>query len=307
MYKYGKKLFRGGDPFLLKHDGIYYVYCTTENDLPAYTDEYPFFETYKENGDDGIEVHISKDLTNWENCGFCLKKEEVLGNHGFWSPEVSYYNGMFYMVYAADEHLAIAVSDGPAGPFKKLTNDWLREFPAIDGHLFFDDDGSIYLYFAALENGNRIKVAKMSDDLTRIEHEYESVLISADKDVQRWETVDGCIAEAPFVLKHNRVYYLTYSSNHVRCPDYAVGYAVSDKPYGPFKKYDNNPILHKFDDIVGTGHHSFAPTEENNRYLCIYHCHSDAHNSFKPRQICLAEAEFAKNPDGGADILVVNQ
>ena len=72
--KYGKKLFRGGDPFLLKHDGIYYVYCTTENDLPAFTDEYPFFETYKENGDDGIEVHISKDLTNWENCGFCLKK-----------------------------------------------------------------------------------------------------------------------------------------------------------------------------------------------------------------------------------------
>ena len=35
MYKYGKRLFDGGDAFLLEHDGTYYVYCTTENGLPG--------------------------------------------------------------------------------------------------------------------------------------------------------------------------------------------------------------------------------------------------------------------------------
>lgn len=305
MYKYGKRLFKGGDAFLLQHEGVYYAYCTTENNLPAFTAEYPFFETYKESGEDGIEVHISNDLIHWKNGGYCLKKEDVLGNHGFWAPEVSYYRGKFYMVYAADEHLAIAVADSPVGPFKKLTDNWLREAAAIDGHLLFDDDGSIYLYFASLEHDNRIKAAKMSADLKKIELEYKNTLIAADE--QPWEMIDCRVAEGPFVLKHKGLYYLTYSANHTRCPDYAVGYAVSEEPYGPFKKYKNNPILHKFDDIKGTGHHSFAPTEDENKYLCIYHCHSENPDSFKPRQICLAEAEFAENPDGGEDILIIKQ
>ena len=73
------------------------------------------------------------------------------------------------MVYTADEHPAIAVSDCPIGPFKKLTDNWLREEPAIDGHLLFDDDGSIYLYFASIDGRNQIRVAKMSDDLKKIE------------------------------------------------------------------------------------------------------------------------------------------
>ena len=304
MYKYGKRLFDGGDPFLLEHNGTYYVYCTTENGLPAFTKEHPFFETCK-NGEDGIEVHISKNLVHWENGGYCLKKGDVLGTHGFWSPEVSFFRGKFYMVYSADEHIAVAVSDSPTGPFKKLSDNWLREKKSIDGHFLFDDDGSIYLYFADLEKGNRIMVAKMSDDLTRIEHEYKDVLISADE--QPWEMIDCRVAEAPFVLKHNGLYYLSYSANHTKSKDYAVGYAVSERPTGPFKKYSGNPILHGFDDIAGTGHHSFAPTGDSNKYICIYHCHSGDNESFTPRKICLAEAEFVQNPEGGNDILVINQ
>lgn len=137
MYKYGKKLFNGGDGFVLKHNETYYVYCTTENDLPAFTPEHPFFETHKD-GCDGIEVHTSTDLVNWKNEGYCLKKgKNVLGIHGFWAPEVSYYRGKFYMVYTADEHIAIAVSDKPEGPFEKHSDDFLTEKRAIDGHLFF--------------------------------------------------------------------------------------------------------------------------------------------------------------------------
>lgn len=304
MYKYRKKLFRGGDAFLLEYDGTYYIYCTTENDTPAFTSDHPYFETDK-NGEDGIEVHVSKNLIDWENGGYCLKKGDAFGERWFWAPEVSYYKGRFYMVYSADEHPAIAVSDSPMGPFKAFTDGPLRKEGSIDGHLLFDDDGSIYLYFAAFDNGNKIKVARMSDDLTKIEHEYENVLISADE--QPWEMKDCRIAEGPFVLKHKGLYYLTYSANHTRCEDYAVGYAVSEHPYGPFRKYEHNPILHRFDDIVGTGHHSFAPTKDENRYLCVYHCHSGSHVDFKPRMVCIAEAVFEENPDGGADILTIKQ
>lgn len=292
MYKYGKKLFAGGDGFVLKHDDTYYVYCTTENNLPAFTKEYPSFETYK-GGKDGIEVHVSKDLINWENKGYCLEKgKNVLGTHGFWAPEVSYYNEKFYMVYTADEHIAIAVSDSPAGPFETITNEYFMKNHGIDGHLFFDDNGDIYLYYVCFNHDNHICVAKMSDDLKSIEKNYDDVLIEA---TEKWETVDGKIAEGPFVLKHNGIYYLTYSANHTRCVDYAVGYATSNSPIGPFEKSKNNPILHKFDDIVGTGHHSFMPTDDENKYICIYHCHGGTISGFKPRQICFAEAEFVND------------
>lgn len=300
-YPCGKKLFSGGDGFLLKYHDTYYAYCTTENDLPAFTKEHPFYET-DQYGMDGIEVHVSQDLIHWENLGYCLKKRDVVGEHGFWAPEVSYYRGKFYMVYSVDEHPAMAVSDSPTGPFRKLTDTYLMNKAAIDGHLFFDDDGTIYLYYADLRHGNRICVAKMSDDLMTVEQEYPQILIEAQ---EPWETMDCRVAEGPFVLKHNGIYYLTYSANHTRSPYYAVGYATATSPTGPFIKSSNNPILHAFDDIVGTGHHSFMPTETENQYLCIYHCHSGSPESFKPRQICLATAEFIPGKNGGIDELVI--
>lgn len=304
MYKYSKKVFNGADGYVLKYNGIYYVYCTTENDLPAFTPEYPFFETYK-NGRDGIEVHTSKDLVHWENKGLCLEKgKNAVGTHGFWSPEVSYYNDKFYMVYSVDEHIAIAASDTPEGPFEKITDGYLFEKRAIDGHLFFDDNGDIYLYYAALVHDNRICVAKMSDNLEFVEKFYDTVLIEASEE---WETIDARVAEGPFVIKHKGLYYLTYSANHTRCIDYAVGYATSTSPTGPFKKSESSPILHRFDNIVGTGHHSFMPTEDKNRYICIYHCHGGDISGFKPRKICFAEAVFVNNGNGQADEIVIIQ
>ena len=134
-------LFSGGDPFLMKHGGKYYIYCTTENGERL---ESPNAFNTDKDGKDGFYVFQSKDLAHWENKGLCLSKEDVMGDRWFWAPEVSYYKGKFYMVYTAQEHLAVAVSDNPTGPFKKHSEGWLRDKPAIDGHLLFDDRG-IYL------------------------------------------------------------------------------------------------------------------------------------------------------------------
>lgn len=280
-----EKIFPGGDPFLMQHNGIYYIYCTSENDEKLQSSG--AFNTEKD-GKDGFYVYQSKDLEHWENKGLCLSKADAVGERWFWAPEVSYYRGKFYMVYCAEEHLAVAVADSPLGPFRRHSDGWLREKHGIDGHLLFDDSG-IFLYYVEFGGGNRIYVAKMSEDLKRIEQEYEGDLISAQEE---WETVDGVVAEGPFVLKHHGLYYLFYSCNHTRSEDYAVGYAVSDCPIGPFRKYKGNPVLHKKGRIVGVGHNSFMKTENPDRFLCAYHCHSGNPDNFKPRQVCLCEAEF---------------
>lgn len=292
-------LFPGADPFILNYNGKYYIYPTTQSDEDAKKDD--FYLTGGNEVVDGIKVYESEDLINWECKGYALKNSDVMGDKWFWAPEVTVKDGKFYMAYSAEEHMAVAVADSPLGPFKQEEKRWLSERKGIDGHIFIDDDGQVYFYHVRFDNGNLVYVAKMSEDLLSIDESTETFLLKAE---EPWETVDCLVAEGPFVLKHNGLYYLTYSANHTRCQDYAIGYAVSDSPFGPFKKYAGNPILHRNDKVVGTGHHSFARFDDG-RILCSYHCHCST-EKFLPRKVCLDWAEFVKDPSGGDDILVIN-
>ena len=110
--------------------------------------------------------------------------------------------------------------------------------------------------------------------------------------------------EGPFVLKHNGTYYLTYSGNDYQSPKYAVGYATSDSPMGPWTRYEGNPILIGNDELAGTGHHSFI-TKPSGCNIIIYHAHNTP-TAVQPRKMCIDTYEFVTNPNGGPDILQVN-
>ncbi len=299
--KFKNPYVEGGDAFVLLHEDKYYLYCTRENDRDI---DWSIGWLTDHDGKDGIEVHVSEDMEHWTNLGYCLEKgKNIIGDKWFWAPEVSYHNGKFYMVYAADEHLAIAVSDKPEGPFVQTTFEYLDTGRSIDGHLFFDDDGNIYLYYAALipGMGNLVYMKKMKQDLSDAEPGKGIFLIKAKE--QSWESEEGiAIAEGPFVLKHKGLYYLTYSANNVLSPNYAVGYAVSDSPYGPFQKYDGNPILIGDDKLKGYGHHSFV-RDKNGDLVCVHHCHNPFSEKVKPRRVCFHMAKFIEDPNGGHDIL----
>ena len=288
----------GADPFVLFYEGKYYMYCTTENNDPLVGAN--DFGTATKDGD-GIFVYTSDDMKSWERQGYALKKGDSIGEKWFWAPEVLSYRGRFYMAYAAEEHIAIASADHPLGPFKQEKKAWLREGKSIDGSFFVDDDGSVYLYYVRLDGQNRIYVARLKDDLSGIEKEYDDCLIAA---TEPWETVDCLIAEGPFVLKHKGLYYLTYSCNHTRCIDYGVGCAISNSPTGPFEKCKENPILTRKGNLIGVGHHSFITLEDGKMY-CAYHCHSMDRSNFKPRMACINTAEFVPS-EGGADKLKIN-
>ena len=121
---------------------------------------------------------------------------------------------------------------------------------------------------------------------------------------EEWETHMGRVAEGPFVLKHKSIYYLTYSANHTRCRDYAVGVAMSKSPTGPFGKFKGNPILHRNDRFCGVGHHSFTTSRDGKTLICAYHCHDSLEN-FRPRRFCMNTAQFVAGADG-MDELVIN-
>lgn len=280
----GKKQIYLADPTIFYHDGIYYLYGTNMTNR-------------------GFLVYISEDLKTWEipvaaKDGFALRKEDVYGTEGFWAPQVFKYHGKFYMAYTANKQIAIAESDSPLGPFKQEVKQPLfPDVKTIDPFVFVDSDGSVYLYLVYHVPGiddNQIYVVQLTDDLKEVQPGTLTLCISAKDNPQPWEHVGGhtrTITEGPTVLKHNSMYYLFYSANGYTSVDYAVGYATADKPLGPWKKYEGNPILSRM--LIrenGVGHGDFFQ-DPKGEYYYVFHTHySD--NRIGPRRTGIIKGCF---------------
>lgn len=263
------------DPYVFEEDGIYYAYGT--------------------GSPDGILAYRSIDLEHWEGpCGrargeLTLHKDDSKGNSKFWAPEVYKIGKKYVMTYSREERIATAFADSPLGPFKEEVV-YTPDQNSIDSHIFIDDDGQAYLFWVrfGLGKGNEIRCAKLSEDLKRIESEQVECLHAQDGTWERTEA--GRVAEGPFILKHDGTYYLTYSCNDFRSQDYAVGYATSKSPLGPWKKYEGNPILRKPSKYVGTGHHAFFKDKKGKPYI-VFHAHN-SDGKVTPRQTLIAPCRF---------------
>ena len=282
------------DPYILQYEGVYYLYGT--------------------GGRKGIKAYTSTDLANWSEAqgisdGYALDSTDVWGNYGFWAPEVYRLNDKFYMFFSVQERIAVAESDSPLGPFvQKEKKPFHLDIPEIDTHLFIDEDGKKYLYFVRFTNGNEIWAAELNDDLQSIKEETLTHCIGQSQpweDSSREPDPHAKVNEGPFILKHNNLYYLTYSANHTANPDYGVGYATSTHPMGPWVKYEGNPILTGNEkNINGPGHHSFATSPSGQLYI-IYHTHFDM-TKMGRRKLAIDLCEFVKAESGKPDIIRIN-
>lgn len=285
---------RLADPTVFYHDGTYYLYGTVEG-----------------NSGQGFEVYTSKDLKRWEgpkgaSNGFALTKEDAYGTKGFWAPHVFYHQGKFYMAYTANENIAIAESNSPLGPFTQQVKEPLAApVKQIDPFVFVDDDGKKYLYHVRLQEGNRIFVAEMTDDMTGIKEETLQEAIAAEEQWENTANAEWPVAEGPTVLKHKGLYYMTYSANDFRNPDYAVGYAISRSPLGPWVKQESSPIIStKNINVKGTGHGDFMKDKKGN-LVYVFHTHQ-SDTTVAPRKTAIIRAELSRNPNGGEEMLTVD-
>jgi beta-xylosidase len=76
------------------------------------------------------------------------------------------------------------------------------------------------------------------------------------------------------LIKEGDTYYMMYSANCYQGKNYAVGYATSKSPLGPFQKAANNPVLQENvsqgGTVMGTGHNLIITLPNGQRY-CVYH------------------------------------
>jgi xylan 1,4-beta-xylosidase len=251
------------DPTIFEHKGTYYLYGTKGNrDIPG----------------EGFLVYTSTDLKTWKgpagaHDGYAFKKGDGYGDKGFWAPQVFEHNGTFYMAYTANEQLAIATADSPLGPFKNDGTALKSDVKQIDPFIFFEN-GKTYMYHVRLDNGNRIFVAEMEPDLSAIKPETLKECFHATEKWEDTETVPWTVTEGPTVIKKDKLYYLIYSANDFRNKDYAVGYATSATPYGPWEKAANSPFISRYTvGFTGSGHGDVFYDKKGNMYY-VFHTHA---------------------------------
>ena len=264
------------DPFVFYEDGTYYAYGTYSND--------------------GIVVYTSPNLVEWEQQSqLALHKDNCTEKRWFWAPEVYHIGDEYIMYFSANEHLFTAKSESPLGPFVQVGGYQMESIigseKCIDSSMFVDDDGSAYLFFVRFTDGNCIWMCELESDYMTPKSGTLAHCLSVS---QAWENIWPRVIEGPNVVKHNGIYYLTYSANNYESQDYAVGYATSTSLKSPkWTKSTGNPILHRPYDLVGTGHHTIFNDADGNTRIA-FHAHNST-TSIHPRLTYIGSMQFNGN------------
>jgi len=260
------------DPFILLDGDTYYAYGT--------------------HAVDGIEVYTSNDLETWTFKGLALDKKNTTSSQWFWAPEVYKRGDTYYMYYSAEEHLFVATSNSPTGPFVQhggyMLESLIGDEKCIDSTVYTDEEGNMYLFFVRFTDGNVIWSCPLSDDgLSPADGATLRRVLSA---TIPWERQQAKVTEGPFVVRHDGKFYLTYSANDYQSIWYGIGYATSSDIMRGWRKYSGNPIIQNVDGLFGTGHHSFF-TDKEGRMRIVFHAHHGS-NSVHPRRMYIGTMTF---------------
>jgi GH43 family beta-xylosidase len=261
------------DPFVLKHGGEYWAYCTG----------------FQEDGR-AFGILRSRDLMDWQPQAGAL--EPLPGGHTcYWAPEVTYDNGRFYLYYSVGNEetmeIRVAVAQDPAGPFEDSGHGLTRETFAIDAHVHLAADGTRWLFYATdfLERshvGTGTVRDRMLDPFTLAGEPRPVTLPRHDwhlyhptrpeKAGARWHTVEGS-----FVLRRKTLQYQMFSGGNWQNPTYGVSYATSGDVSGEeewTQAADGDrvlPVLRTTGEVVGPGHNSVVRGPDNRQLWCVYH------------------------------------
>jgi beta-xylosidase len=273
------------DPFVFKVKDVYYA-CGTGS------------------APDGREFPIlrSSDFTHWEFVNGALERTENPKIKDYWAPEIAEREGKFYLYYAGDMKMRVAVSDQPTGPFKDTGKLMFPDLPfSIDGHAFHDPkSGKWYLYYAKdifdQRPGTALAMVRLADDMiTPVGPETTVLRAFADwqiyernrplygKTWDAWYTIEG-----PAVIFRDNRYYCFYSGGNWKTPGYGVGCAVANDLLGPYIDKQSREAASVIKSIpgklLGPGHNSVILGPDTETWFNVYHSWNPERTK---RQICM--------------------
>ena len=160
----------------------------------------------------GVPIMKSKDLVNWKIISYCyntlgdsgatnLENGKNMYGRGSWASSLRYHNNTFYVsTFSATtgKTYIFSTKDPENEPWQKI------EFePSYhDNTIFFDDDGKIYMIWAA----GKLNIVEVKEDLTGIKEDTRRVLIENASAPAGDNIMLG--AEGSQLFKVNGHYYL---------------------------------------------------------------------------------------------------
>ena len=185
------------DPDVIRVGDTFYLVSTTMHLMP------------------GAPVMASKDLKNWETVGYIFDKltdspkynlqEGTVYGRGQWATSLKYHDGKFWALLAPNE--AGPMGDTYIFTAPKAEGPWtihsrLRHFH--DATLFFDDDGTPYVFFG-------------TGEMCQLTRDLKGVVEGSLRHYFEREEDERGLLEGTRVIKHNGTYYALLIS-HVYAP-----------------------------------------------------------------------------------------
>ena len=190
------------DPFVLVHEGAYYLYGTRGETCwgPA----------------DGFDVYVSRDLEDWDGPFVCFHNDgSFWADRNYWAPEVYFYQGAFYM-FASFKHpdvhrgTAILRAESPIGPFVLYSDGCVtpKDWECLDGTLYVSKEGKPYMVFChewVQAGDGEVNAIPLTDDLRAAAGEPRLLFHASDASwcqVKHHSSgVSGCVTDGPFLWR----------------------------------------------------------------------------------------------------------
>jgi len=279
------------DPVIIKQDSLYYIFCTGQ----------------------GIADWSSKDMIHWKREKPVFDEapkwavEAIPGFRGhIWAPDISYYNGLYYLYYSVSAFGKNTSAIGVATNTTLHTDDpnyhWtdhgkvIESVPgktnwnAIDPNLITDKKGNPYLAFGSFWDGlklvklnkDRLSVADSLDNLPTIAMRKKPSDPAKNLPAVDNNPVDagGNAIEGAFIFPKNNYYYLFASIDYC-CKGPKSTYKMiigrSKNVQGPYVDKDGVPmaqgggtiLLQGDENWYGVGHNAVF-TDKNIDYI-VFH------------------------------------
>lgn len=185
------------DPDVIRVGDTFYLVSTTMHLMP------------------GGPIMASKDLKNWETVGYIFDKltdspkydlqEGTVYGRGQWATSLKYHNGKFWALLAPNEpgsmgDTYIFTAEKAEGPW--TIHSRLRHFH--DATLFFDEDGTPYVFFG-------------TGEMCQLTRDLKGVVEGSLRHYFQREADERGLLEGTRVIKHNGTYYALLIS-HVYAP-----------------------------------------------------------------------------------------
>lgn len=240
---------------------------------------------------DNIALKTSTDRINWRNAGSAFPggapwtRAYTGGSANLWAPDISYYNGQYYLYYSASSFgsrrsaIFLATSTtGASGSWQDIgliiESSNSNDYNAIDPNLIVDAQGRWWLSFGSFWSG--IKMIQL-DPSTGKRTGNSIISLASRPDA-------GGALEAPYIVRRGNYYYLWVSFDRC-CNGAASTYRImvgrSTSVTGPYvdrsgrqmMQGGGTQILASHGSIHGPGHQAVFADRDSD--VLVYHYYAD--------------------------------